>query len=65
MDPEWEKKNKKTPFHVSMICSHTMMYGLREVGGTVRETQHGRLDAEGPGHYLSTTSHGPTLNERC
>ena len=42
------KKNKKTPFHVSMICSHTMMYGLREVGGMVRETQHGALDPEGP-----------------
>ena len=24
-----------------------MMYGLREVGGMVRETQHGRLDAYG------------------
>ena len=24
-----------------------------------------RLDAEGPQHYLSTTFHRPTLNERC
>ena len=44
MDPEWEKKQKIPVSCINdMQPCHTIMYALREVGGTVRETQHGRL----------------------
>ena len=50
-----KKKNKKTPFHIWMICSHTMMYALR--GDPV-------WTLPAPGHYLRATSHGPWMGKK-